>query len=381
MALFGVALACGLTALQWLANPGRRQLPRAPTPRTESPAEQPPLPGAAEPPIAFGGAYGETRVDVSIGEGRAHYALGAELLHLGDSYSAASHLALARAALGDYRRICELLAVAYDTLNMTLDLLEIMDCLEREARRRPSAYDLFERLSRQLDVEVEFQAAASDHFVASFPSRGPSATAIGQVLDLLETARQRVSDEIGFASMRLVPVVVYEGNQFEAATDKPHWASGLYDGKIRFAIDTYHEQPDFFETAITHEYVHALTHEYTGTRLPAWFREGLADALARRGPAAQRMLAAPRGERAPLLDIHELSGSFTGLPAEDASRAYRQSFRMVHNLVRETGWGAVTDLLFDLYEDRDLGFDDAFSDLYGESPAGYLDRWYDLTLP
>jgi hypothetical protein len=381
IAIFGGALACALAASQWLADPGLRRIPPAPAPRAEAQPTPPPLSEAAEPLIAFGGAYGEASAGVSVDEGRVHYALGAELLHLGDSYSAASHLALARTALGDYGRICELLAVAYDTLNMTLDLLEIMDCLEREAQQRHSAKALFERLSRQLDVEFEFQAAASDHFVASFPSRGPSAAAIGEVLDLLETARRRVQDEIGFASMRLVPVVVYEGDQFAAATDKPHWAAGLYDGKIRFAIETYRAKPDFFEMSITHEYVHALTHEYTGTRLPSWFREGLADVLARRGPAAQRMFAGPLGARAQLLDLYELRGSFTELPTEEAGRAYRQSFQMVHNLVREAGWGAVTDLLFDLYEDRELGFDDAFRDLYGESPADYLDRWYDLTLP
>ena len=226
IAIFGGALACALAASQWLADPGLRRIPPAPAPRAEAQPTPPPLSEAAEPLIAFGGAYGEASAGVSVDEGRVHYALGAELLHLGDSYSAASHLALARTALGDYGRICELLAVAYDTLNMTLDLLEIMDCLEREAQQRHSAKALFERLSRQLDVEFEFQAAASDHFVASFPSnRGPSAAAIGQVLDHPGDGRAAGSHaDIGFASMRLVPVVIYEGGQLEAATDSPHWA-------------------------------------------------------------------------------------------------------------------------------------------------------------
>jgi hypothetical protein len=378
IALAATALGCGLAALQWLAATGpRERAERAPRSLRSRPADPPPR-ESERPPIDFGGAYGESVGAAPGDSGLAHYALGAQLLSLGDYYTAASHLATARAGLGDYGRICELLAITYDRLNMTLDLLEIMPCLEREARERPSARLLFERLSREIDVEVEFQAAASDHFVASFPSVGASAASIGRVLDILEQARRRIASRIGFASMRLVPVVVYEGGQFEAATDKPHWASGLYDGKIRIAIETYRDRQDFFETALTHEYVHALTHEYTGTRLPSWFREGLADNLARSSGTARGLGSALLFDRDPLLDIDELSGNFTNLREEMALRAYRQSFAMVRNLVREAGWDAIGDLLLDLHENRSLGFDDAFTDLYGETPADYLDRWYDV---
>jgi hypothetical protein len=258
-----------------------------------------------------------------------------------------------------------------------------MECLERAAGERPSVRWLFDSLQRKLDIEVEFRAAASDHFVASFPDAGPTARAIGQVLDILERARHRVVADVGFGSMRLVPVVIYEGEQFEAATDKPHWVSGIYDGKIRIAIDTYRDNPDFFEMAITHEYVHALTHEYTGHRLPPWFREGLADNLARRGKArrdALAALAAMLDEGEPLFDIYDLNLNFIELPKERAIRAYRQSFGMVHTLVQETGWGTLGDLVLDLHEDRRLGFDEAFADRYRESPAEYLERWYDVSV-
>jgi hypothetical protein len=335
----------------------------------------PPTPEIARPPIEFGGAYGQPDRDraVSREEGLTHYVLGAQLLALGDFYSAASHLSLARDGLGDFGRTCELLAIVYDRLNMSVDLLEIMPCLAREARQRPSASRLHDRLQRQVDVEMEFRAAASDHFVASFPAVGPSAAAIGQVLDTLERARYRVNADIGFASMRLVPVVIYEGGQLEAATDSPHWVPGLYDGKIRIAIDAFRDEPEWFDMAITHEYVHALTHEYTGTRLPSWFSEGLADNLARH---TRDLPTTSLEEREPLLDIEDLNGNFMVLSKEAAVRAYRQSYWMVNNLVREAGWDAVGDLLRDLHENRELPFDEAFTDLYGESPVEYLDRWY-----
>ena len=83
------------------------------------------------------------------------------------------------------------------------------------------------------------------------------------------------------------------------------------------------------------------------------------------------------GERGDLLDIDDLGGGFMLLSEEEATRAYAQSYWMVRNLVEEAGWGAISDLLSDLHADRELGFDAAFSDFFGESPAEYLDRWYD----
>lgn len=394
IALFAVALGCGLAFLRWIADPGPSARFEPSTPfepsdasarapqRGRSGAVTPPPRETGWPPADLGGAYGQPDRNraVSREEALTHYALGAKLLEFGDYYSAASHLSLARNGLGDVGRICELLAITYDRLNMSVDLVEIMPCLAREAREWPSASRLYDRLRRQVDVEVEFQVATSDHFVASFPSFGPSADTIGRVLDTLERARRGVETDIGFSSMRLVPVVIYEGEQLQAATETPHWARGLYDGKIRITIDAFRDDPDSFETVVTHEYVHALTHEYTGTRLPSWFREGLADNLARRDGATQDLLAALLDERQPPLDIDDLNGSFMELSKEMAMRAYRQSYWMVHNLVQEAGWGAIGDLLRDLHENRGLHFDEAFTDLYGESPAAYLDRWYGVSL-
>jgi len=330
---------------------------------------------STSPPVDFGGAYGRATQTVAADEARAHFAIGSELLNLGDYYTAASHLAMARDGLGDQPAICRLLAITYDQLNMTSDLLEVMPCLDAAARESEAAAQLYDRLARQLDVEVEFQAAASDHFVASFSISGATRAEIGPVLDLLENARERVRRDLGLASMRLVPVVVYERGQFEAATDKPHWATGLYDGKIRVSIETYRDRPDFFEIALTHEYVHALTHEYTGTRLPSWFREGLADGLARDG-AGPTLHFRPHPRIGRILEIDELEGSFMALPEDFVHAAYVQSHAMTLGLVRESGWGALHDLILDLRDDRELSFDEAFYDLFGETPADYLDRWH-----
>ena len=375
-------LACAAAAAAlWLVwsfgdlGVGRRpQIPRIAS------SSDTPRPGVARPAPGtnFDGGYGEPLAEVSPGEGLAHYALGAQLLHYGDYYGAARHLSVARDALGDTRRVCEMLAVTYDQLNMTLDLAGVMECLAREAEVRESAARLYDRLDRQLDVEGEFHAAASDHFVASFPARGPSAGAIGEILDVLERARTRIADELGLASVRNIAVVVYEGEQFTRATNKPHWAKGLYDGKIRIALEGFFDRPEEFDMAIAHEYVHALTHELTGLRLPAWFREGIADNLARTDPAQRERLARDGARSAEAAGVDALRRDFVAMSETVAGRAYQQSFAMVHNLVREAGWPPIRDLLRTMQDRPELAFDEAFDAIYGERPDQYVDRWLEI---
>jgi len=375
----GIAAGAISLVLVWSGRTDRGEFgSRFRLPAREVDAPRLPRAPEAAPGASFDGAYGEVVNDVSQGEGLAHYALGAQLLQYGDYYGAASHLSVARDALGDSRRVSEMLAMTYDRLNMTLDLAGVMDCLAREAAHHESAARLYDRLSRHLDVEVEFHAAASDHFVASFPSRGPAPHAIGEILDVLERQRERISAELGLTSIRTVPVVVYEEDQLGRAMDVPHWARGLYDGKIRMALDGFFDRPAEFDAAIAHEYVHALTHELTGVRLPAWFREGLADNLARADAAQRERLAAEGARSAAVSNVDALRRNFVELSEGDASRAYQQSFAMVHNLVAEAGWAPVRDLLVAMQADPALGFEDAFVAVYGERPDGYVDRWIQI---
>jgi len=382
IALIAAALAGGLVALTTWSTPPA-DLPTAPPAATSRPPAVAEETGSWRPALVPDPRAPRDGADgaVSAQAGSVHFALGRTFLEMGDYYSAASHLAMARQGLGDQGAVCAFLALAYDQLNMTPDLLELLPCLENAAATSQVARDVYDRIRPKVDVEVTFDAAASDHFIASYPAEGVSAGAIGSVLDLLERARRRVEADIGLATARLVPVVVYEGEQFAAATGKPHWVSGLYDGKIRIGVEALYERPEDFETAVAHEYVHALTHEYTDTRLPAWFREGLADNLARSGRSRRDGLTAPLGTTAPMRDIRALADRFIDLSNEEAARAYRQSYWMVNNLVREAGWGAVGALIQDLSADREVPFDAAFADLFGETPADYLDRWLDVAYP
>lgn len=330
-------------------------------PRTPAPPSSPPL----------------SRAALSRAELGELLERGRRALSDGDWWAAVGVLAPLYESVPDATDACVGLGLAYHHLNLVQDVLPLRPCLQDEAARgnEPARW-LLDQLGRAEDVELDFAVATSDHFVASHPPRA-SSRAVGEVLALLEEARADVDGRLGFAARRLVPVVVYEADQFGRATNAPHWATGQYDGKIRVALDRLEELPPDFHQVLTHEYVHALVHDRVGARLPAWVNEGLANNLTDRHYDPGR-LRARLADASRLFSLDELSHGFSRMRAAEASLAYEQSYWMTRNLVNESGWDGMHDLLARLAGDPSLRFDEAFEIAFGETEAGYLDRWYDL---
>ncbi len=379
-----LALAAVVVALRGLlapvSGPGARSAERrAALPR--------PLDLGAQPPAR------SPALDTSVGEARGTllpapsslgwndavrlYNRGVELLAEGHYYEALLPLSEAYGAHPDSSTFCYALARVYHVLNLTREAVALLSCL----RPTPDVPDaalrqLVDQLEKSAEFEMEFDAAASDHFVLSHPRGGLAEIRVGEVLDLLERARGRVGRTLGIRTRRQVPVVVYEDVDFGEATGAADWAGGRYDGKIRIAIELLERDPDEFARALRHEYVHAALHELTGARVPAWLHEGLANVVIDQRYEASR-LRRHLLDRGDLPDIQMLSRSFARLPAETASVVYQQSYWMTRALVDEYGYGSVTDLVLSLEADPVLGFDEAFRDRFGQWPEDHLDRWYD----
>jgi hypothetical protein len=307
---------------------------------------------------------------------------GSQRLRIGDWWRAVADLAEAHAAMPDRDDACVLLALAYHQLNLTTDVLVLTPCIKRAKRNgNLSARNLLASLDRSAEIEKKFRVVTSDHFVASHSRDAVSSEEIGIVLDRLEIARAQIERQLGFASERLVPIVVYDTDQFGDATAAPHWVPGRYDGKIRLSAKILDWEPGHLRHVLAHEYTHALVHEIAGGRLPSWFNEGIADNV--RGSPTRNdsaLLRRDLRQSAALPSIADLSRPFSALSLQEAQRAYRQSYWMTHNLVSEVGWHGIAKILGILWVDPAVGFDEVFVEVTGETPAGYLDRWYDLLL-
>ena len=85
-------------------------------------------------------------------------------------------------------------------------------------------------------------------------------------------------------------MILYAQQSFQHVTRAPHWAGGIFDGKVRIPVGELVRVTPRFERVLTHEITHALVHEKTGLNCPRWLNEGLAEyyegaRLARRWPA------------------------------------------------------------------------------------------------
>jgi len=302
---------------------------------------------------------------------------GVRLLARGEYGDALLPLSDAYAAFPDVPEVCFPLARVYHLLHLTREAVALLPCLRAGHDIPAAALDaLVSQLEKSAEFEMEFDVAVSDHFIASHARGGAAARRIGEVLDLLERSRESVGGSLGFETMRQVPVVVYEGVDFGRATGSAEWASGRYDGKIRVAVELLETRPRGFAQAIEHEYVHAVLHEFTGSRVPAWMHEGLAnfvtEAHSAPGPLREGLRALHT-----LPNVRALSRSFTQLPVETARLAYQQSYWMVRSLAEEHGIGAITDLVLDLEAHPRREFEEAFRDRFGDWSEVFLDRWYD----
>lgn len=302
---------------------------------------------------------------------------GMELFDEGDYYGALASLSEAYEASPDESHFCFGLARVYHVLNLTREAVALLPCLYAAPPEQLRAVrGLVEQLERSADFEMEFDAAASDHFVASHPREGAAAARIGEVLHMLEQARDHVARVSGIEAARQIPVVVYEAVDFGEAAGAPDWARGAFDGKIRVSIEFLEEDPLQFADALRHEYMHAALRERTGARVPAWMHEGLANLVTERRYAEgflRRRLRASRD----LLTIEMLSRSFLSLGSEAASLAYLQSYWMTRGLVDRHGFEAIEGLIADLEADPQREFDDSFRAHFGDWPDVYLERWYE----
>ena len=374
---FAATALLALALLPYLAGESPVEPPRA------GPTAQPPLPdplagAAVAHPDPVAGLYRFSMEGRRVHDDDADVAAlvrrGMRRVEEGDYYAAAEHLAAAHEARPDLFEICIPLARAYDQLHLTHDALAVRPCLAAAAASgsRPAAV-LLERLERAA-LELEFQVAVSDHFMVSHPKHGAAAESVGRVLELLESARDSIGARTGLVAQRRIPVVIYPEREFALATGDPHGALGIYDGKIRFALERTNHSPELLETMLAHEYVHALLHDYTGVRVPPWLNEGLAVYLSEPG-YDRRKLVRLLDESEAALDHETLSRSFRGLPPEKVKLAYHQSYWMTRDLIEEYGWHRIDALLGELRASPNAGFETAFRAQYREAPDAYLGRW------
>ncbi len=132
-----------------------------------------------------------------------------------------------------------------------------------------------ENLKREKAVERDFGTERKTFFKIRFDKELDSRY-VGTILDILDDARRSIRNQFGFYSDTVIPVIVYDDEQFQAATAQPHWTQGVYDGKIRLRYQDISRDDANLKRVLFHEYAHAMIFIHVGGGIPIWLNEGFA---------------------------------------------------------------------------------------------------------
>ena len=206
----------------------------------------------------------------------------------------------------------------------------------------PQLADELERWRRQADLEADFAGYSSEHFTVSYDAdRDELLRGVPDLVHMLERAYSDLWLMTGhdpvLESGAPIRIVLYQRDEFLAATGLGHWAGGAYDGSIRLPVGDLEAERAAWTNTLRHELTHAFVSSLGGPGVPGWLNEGFAqwfelDREARLRRARERI---GEGE---LFTLDELSGSLARLgDAEDIARAYAQSLLLVDHLDRFYG--------------------------------------------
>ncbi|MBI5136027.1 MAG: hypothetical protein HZA24_01690 [Nitrospirae bacterium] len=233
----------------------------------------------------------------------------------------------------------------------------------------PTLAPLLETARHDLNTDRRFFLGETRHFRARF--EGPAQGYLAErVLDMLEEAYSSVGLALGYYPDGMIEAILYTEQAFRDVTRSPQWAGGIYDGRVRLPISGADQDPASLRRVVTHEYVHAALASLLGRRhIPTWLHEGVALNLEQSQLERwARDILARGGDTVPL---NTIAGSFMGLSAERADRAYAQSYVLVRSLIARFGMFRLADLLNRV---DDGPFERAFLAVYGETADRALER-------
>ena len=234
-----------------------------------------------------------------------------------------------------------------------------------------AAFLLFSMASQARDrgADGEFEERHSSHFVLyqdvdidqSSGFHG-SRRFEQRVLEVLESAYDRLDRQVGLRPAQPITVIVYDPEIYD---DRffglfRFSAAGFYSGQIHVRGDV--SLSPSLERVLHHELVHAAFDQaMQSAYLPAWFNEGTAEWFEARSAGKRRLSVQERSflhrasEQGALFSFEQLSASnFAGFGPGSARIAYLESYGFIAYLAHHHSERRVRDWIREAVRSRDL---------------------------
>jgi hypothetical protein len=194
-------------------------------------------------------------------------------------------------------------------------------------------------------VEESYAERASSSILLVYDGKRVEPGLERVLLSSLEQAYADLVRDFGSGPLEKIVVVVYAERDFQASTQAPGWADGLFDGRVRVpARGLTGVTPDLL-SVLKHEMTHSFVHFRAKGRAPTWLQEGLAQV--EEGKTSARFASALAGSYAARgsFQLQGLEGGFSGFSASQARGGYALSLAAAEMLKDTRGFGAIAHFL------------------------------------
>lgn len=223
----------------------------------------------------------------------------------------------------------------------------------------------------ELAVSRGQRTLATDHFSLFADPAVPQA-ALARAAAGLEAAYGALAARLETSLTQPQIVVIYAGRSYFSLVSVPDWVAGVYDGKIRVAVDPGWEGDSAHSNVLAHELGHALLRQASGDRAPGWLHEGFAQWSEGRRMPRRDLAGVLGGARA--VSLAALEARLRGSLDRPAARAaYAQTLSLVEHLVRLRGEGALACLVARLREGSSM--EDALRTETGMGETELYESW------
>ncbi|MFI5119272.1 MAG: peptidase MA family metallohydrolase [Thermoanaerobaculia bacterium] len=194
-------------------------------------------------------------------------------------------------------------------------------------------------------VEERYAELASTSILLVYDGRRLEPGLERVLLSALEQTYADLVQDLGSGPVEKVVVVVYAERDFQASTEAPAWADGLFDGRVRVPARGITGVTPELLSVLRHEMTHSFVHFRAKGRAPTWLQEGLAQV--EEGKTSAPFASALAGSYAAhgTFALRGLEGGFGGFSAPEARGGYAVSLATAEMLKDTRGFGAVAHFL------------------------------------
>ncbi|HEX5855537.1 MAG TPA: hypothetical protein VFZ57_07950 [Thermoanaerobaculia bacterium] len=209
-------------------------------------------------------------------------------------------------------------------------------------------------------VEERYTERASSSILLAYDGRRLEPGLERVLLSALEQAYAGLVQDFGSGPVEKVVVVVYAERDFQASTQAPAWADGLFDGRVRVPARGITGVTPELLSVLRHEMTHSFVHFRAKGRAPTWLQEGLAQVEEGKTSAPFASALAGTWAARGTFSLPALEGAFTGFSAAQARGSYAVALAAAEMLKDTRGFGALARFLDRLGEGAEL--EDAMRD-------------------